>query len=291
MPIHILSPAKVNLFLRVTGKRPDGYHNLYSLMCRVGLFDEIHLRPTRGATTLKCSDPLVPQDDTNLACRAARAFFEALGRSGAVELVLEKRIPVAAGLGGGSSNAASVLLGLNQMHGFPFSRKGLMAIGRTLGADVPFFIFQTPALASGIGDLLTPYVHIPPLHLLLVTPGFAVSTRKVYQGLNLRLTKCKKQLKKKSFTRSTAFDPRLHLCNDLETVTLALHPELVAIKQWLAAQGAVGTLMSGSGPTLFGAFPGAGAARSAAAGLPAGRGWRVFAAGLLREPLELIRAA
>ncbi len=289
MPIHVLSPAKVNLFLRVTGKRPDGYHNLFSLMCRVALFDEIRLRTTHGATSLKCSDPLVPQDDTNLACRAVHAFFETLGRGGAVEMVLEKRIPVAAGLGGGSSNAASVLLALNHLHGFPFSRKKLMAIGRTLGADVPFFIFQAPALASGIGDLLQPYPLLPPLHLLLVTPALAVSTRTVFKGLNLRLTKCKKQLRKNSFIKSTAFDPRLHLCNDLETVTLALHPGLLALKRWLSDQGALGSLMSGSGPTIFGVFPDAGAAQRAAAELPQGCGWRLFAAGLLRGPLDLIR--
>ncbi len=291
MPIHVLSPAKVNLFLCVTGKRPDGYHNLISLMCRVGLFDEIRLRTTHRATTLRCSDPLVPQDDTNLACRAAHAFFKALGRSGAVEMVLEKRIPVAAGLGGGSSNAASVLLALNHLFGTPFSRQNLMGIGRSLGADVPFFLFQAPALASGVGDLLEPYPHLPPVHLLLVAPSFGVSTRAVFESLNLRLTKCKKQLRKNSFIKSTAFDPRLHLCNDLETVTLALHPDLLDLKRWLSDQGAMGALMSGSGPTLFGVFPDAEAAERAAAQLPQGRGWRPFVAGLLREPLDLLREA
>ena len=289
MRTRVLSPAKINLFLCVTGKRPDGYHHLYSLMCRVGVFDEIRLRPTRSATRLECADPLVPADHTNLACRAARAFFEALGQGGGVEMMLEKRIPVAAGLGGGSSNAASVLLALNRLHGHPFTLRGLMDIGRSLGADVPFFIFGAPALASGVGDRLTAYPLLPPLHLLLVTPSFGVSTRSVYQGLNLRLTKCKKQLKKKPFKKSTAFDPLLHLCNDLESVTLTLHPELVALKQWLTAQGATGSLMSGSGPTVFGVFPEAETMQRAAAALPADRGWRSFTAELLREPFELIR--
>jgi len=288
MNVRVLSPAKINLVLRVTGKRPDGYHNLLSLMCRVGLCDEIRLRLVPGQITLRCSDPLLPRDETNLAFRAAQVFFGALGREQGVAIALEKRIPVAAGLGGGSSNAASVLIGLNHLHGSPFSRRKLMALGCTLGADVPFFIFQTPALASGIGDIIEPCLRLPRFHLLLVCPALTVATRAVYQNLNLRLTNCQKQLTKARLKKE-AFDPARHLCNDLETVTLTQHPELASIKRLLVRHGAVGALMSGSGASVFGLFQDADAARTAAASMPQEPGWRLFLADMLLDPVQLVQ--
>ena len=288
MTLRILSPAKVNLFLYVLGRRPDGYHDLFSLMCRIGLYDEIILNPTSADISLACSDPALPVDDGNLALRAARRYVEACGRSGGVEIHLTKRIPVAAGLGGGSSNAASVLLGLNYLHGHRLPREELMRIGRSLGADVPFFIFQSPALACGIGDELEAYQGLSPWQVLIVCPPFPVSTRMVYQNLNLQLTNCQKQ-PTKAHLKQTAFNPSLHLYNDLEAVTLALHPELAGIKDHLRAQGAVGALMSGSGPSVFGLFPDAAAACRAAAALPPDRGWRQFSADLLTGPVCMIR--
>ena len=288
MIVRVLSPAKINLVLRVTGKRPDGYHNLLSLMCRVGLYDEIRLCPAPGPVTLRCSDPLLPRDETNLAFRAAQVFFDALGREQGVEIELEKRIPVAAGLGGGSSNAASVLIGLNHLHGSPFSRRKLMTLGRTLGADVPFFIFQSPALASGIGDILESCPSLPRFHLILVCPALSVATRAVYQNLNLRLTNCQKQLTKARLKKE-AFDPARHLCNDLEMVTLTLHPELASIKRLLVRHGAVGALMSGSGASVFGLFQDADAARTAAASMPQEPGWRLFLADMLLDPVPLVQ--
>jgi 4-diphosphocytidyl-2-C-methyl-D-erythritol kinase len=288
MSLRVLSPAKINLCLHVMRKRPDGYHEVFSLMCRVGLWDELLLSPDPSAIRLRCSDPSLPADESNLAHRAARLFFDVLGRPGGCEIELTKRIPVAAGLGGGSSNAASVLLGLNHLHGTPFSRAELMAAGAGLGADVPFFVFQSPALAAGIGDRLSPYRGLPAWHALIVSPPFTVSTRMVYQNLNLRLTNRRKQPTRTHFTK-TAFNPLLHLWNDLEAVTLALHPELIGIKEDLRAQGALGALMSGSGPSVFGLFPGADEARRAAQALPGDRGWRVFTAELLTSPVGLIR--
>jgi len=287
MALRILSPAKVNLFLCVLGRRPDGYHDLFSLMCRIGLYDEILLNPTSADITLTCSDPALPVDDGNLALRAARRFFEACGRRGGVAIHLTKRIPVAAGLGGGSSNAASVLLGLNHLHRAPLSLDRLMAVGKSLGADVPFFVFQSPALASGIGDRLEAFAGIPPLAALVVSPTFAVSTRMVYQNLNLRLTNRPKR-PTRAHLKKSVFAPDLHLYNDLEAVTLARHPELVAIKNLLTGQGALGSLMSGSGPSVFGLFPDLEAAHKAADTLPMGRGWRLFCAGLLTGPTPLI---
>jgi 4-diphosphocytidyl-2-C-methyl-D-erythritol kinase len=288
MTLRILSPAKINLFLYVLGRRPDGYHDLASLMCRIDLYDEIILNPASAEMSLTCSDPALPVDDRNLALRAARRYFEACGRKGGVEIRLVKRIPVAAGLGGGSSNAASVLLGLDHLDGGRMPRKELMRIGRSLGADVPFFIFQAPALASGIGDELEAYPGLPPWQALIVCPPFPVSTRMVYQNLNLQLTNCQKQ-PTKAHLKQTAFNPSRHLYNDLEAVTLALHPELAGIKDELRAQGAIGALMSGSGPSVFGLFQDAAAACRAAAALPTDRGWRQFSACLLTGPVRMIR--
>ena len=287
MALRILSPAKVNLFLCVLGRRPDGYHDLFSLMCRIGLYDEVVLDPASEETTLTCSDPALPVDDGNLAFRAARRFFEALGRRGGVAIRLTKRIPVAAGLGGGSSNAASVLLGLNHLYGGPLGPDRLLDIGKTLGADVPFFLFQSPALASGIGDRLEAFSGIPPLAALVVSPALAVSTRMVYQNLNLRLTNSQKR-PTRAHLKQSAFTPDLHLYNDLETVTLAWHPELVAIKNLLTGRGALGALMSGSGPSVFGLFPDLDTARQAVDTLPGDRGWRLFCADLLTGPAPLI---
>jgi 4-diphosphocytidyl-2-C-methyl-D-erythritol kinase len=288
MRLLILSPAKINLFLRVTGRRPDGYHDLVSLMCRVSLFDEIILAPSTGAVSLRCSDPSLPRDEANLAYRAARQFFEAVGRREGCEIRLTKRIPIAAGLGGGSSNAASVLLGLNHLFGSPMTRKELMRIGRGLGADVPFFLFQAPALASGIGDELQTYPELVPWPVLIICPTFHVSTRMVYQNLNLQLTNSQKQ-PTRTHLNKTAFNPSSDLHNDLEAVTLALHPELVRIKDWLRSQGAAGALMSGSGPSVFGVFPEGEAVRRAQAAWPPDLEFRLFAAELLTGPVAMIR--
>jgi 4-diphosphocytidyl-2-C-methyl-D-erythritol kinase len=251
--MKILSPAKINLFLQVTGKRPDGYHDLVSLMCCVSLYDEITLTVGVRKTAIQCSHPQVPQNETNFAHRAATLFLETLGNNEGVTIAIEKRIPVAAGLGGGSGNAAGVLLGLNHYYGQPFSREQLAAMGLLLGADVPFFIFQKPALATGIGEKLQSFSGLFPFPVVLVFPGFSVSTGEVYRNLNLGLTKCKKKLRT-ALVKRHGFNVRRHLCNDLETVTASIYPGIVAVKEQLLNQGALGALMSGSGPTVFGIF-------------------------------------
>lgn len=290
MMVRILSPAKINLFLRITGRRADGYHNLLSLMCRVSLFDEIRLWPASDHIRLECSDPCLPRDESNLAVRAALLFFEALGRAGGVAITLEKRIPVSAGLGGGSSNAASVLMGLNHASGHPFSPARLRRLARRLGADVPFFICETPALASGIGEILEPFPNLPMFHIILICPPFAVSTAEVYRRFNLRLTNCAKQLTRARFKKE-GFDPKRHLCNDLETVTLGLHPEIIAVKRQLLGHGALGALMTGSGGGVFGLFGNAGDAGQAAGSLVLPDGWRVFPAEMLTGPVALVQDA
>ena len=195
--MKIFSPAKINFFLHVRGKRPDGYHELFSLMCRINLFDEVSLQIGgihEGGVEIYCSNPQVPDDATNLAHQAASLFQNQQHTAQGAKIRIEKQIPVGAGLGGGSSNAASVLMALNAYYGHPCSQKELMEMGLKLGADVPFFIFQKPAIASGIGEKLEAFEGDLQYHILLLYPGFSVSTAEVYQNLNLGLKKLKKNL-------------------------------------------------------------------------------------------------
>jgi len=278
--MEILSPAKINLFLIVTERRADGYHNLVSLMCGIKLYDTISLDVGYHGTTISCAHPDVPEDESNLAYKAVNVFQKALGRYAGVKIIIEKQIPVAAGLGGGSSNAAAVLSGLNRYHGYPFSKDDLMAMGLSVGADVPFFLYNKPAIASGVGEKLTHCHGLQNLKVLLVFPGFGVSTAHVYKSLNLGLTKCKKKLKQVLLNHLN-FDPRYHLCNDLETVVASRYPFISAAKETLLDLGATGALMSGSGPTVFGLFSDLERAKAASLTLSKHSKWRFYLADML----------
>ncbi|OQX61028.1 MAG: 4-(cytidine 5'-diphospho)-2-C-methyl-D-erythritol kinase [Desulfococcus sp. 4484_241] len=253
--MKVLSPAKINLFLHVTGKRKDGYHELFSLMCPVSVFDEITLeiKKKEGITT-KCDHSDVPSDESNLAHRAAALFFETTGIKSGLSITIKKNIPVCAGLGGGSSNAASVLLHLNKHFKNPVSTKDLIRLGASIGADIPFFLYGKPAIATGIGDLLTPYSMIPNAPIVLVRPAISISTAKVYKSYNLTLTNNEKNSTVLSFTKESRLDFAKHLVNDLEKVTALIYPEIGEAKKELMRLGAIGALMSGSGPTVFGIF-------------------------------------
>jgi len=274
--MKILSPAKINLFLHVCGKRADGYHELFSLMCCVTLFDELSLQIGRGRTIeFHCSHPAVPADNTNLAHRAAYLFQSKLGLTRGVHIHLNKKIPVAAGLGGGSSNAASILMALNTYYDHPFSREQLMELGLTLGADVPFFIFQKPAIATGIGEKLAAFEGALPYRILLLFPGFNVSTAETFQNLNFGLTNEQKKPTSNDLKRNR-FKPACHLINDLERVTAQKHPEISLAKEKLLNLGAIGALMSGSGPTVFGLFDNAETANAARQSLAAEKDFQLF---------------
>lgn len=251
--IEVSAPAKINFFLQVTGRRPDGYHNLRTVMCCVGLYDTVVMDFRTGRTSIACNHPEVPTDETNLAYRAAMLFFKALGQEETVEIRIHKTIPVGAGLGGGSSDAAAVLIGLNHYFSQPFSLEKLMSMGSEIGADVPFLIFRKPAFATGIGEKISPCGSLRPYWILLVNPGFSVSTAMVYKKLNLRLTKCKKKISNLPF-KEAFLDAAEFLYNDLESVTASMFPEIDRMKRLLLDLGARGALMSGSGPTVFGLF-------------------------------------
>jgi len=260
--IH-LAPAKLNLRLKITGRRPDGYHNLVSIMAPVSLFDRIELQITsRNLITISCEGFSAPADKENLACRAAQAFFAKTGIDHGLSIKLTKNIPVAAGLGGGSSDAACVLKALNQIWSCPLSAKELAELALGLGADVPFFLIEKPCIVRGIGEILEPIEKWPKLWYIIVTPPIRVSTAWVYGNLNwsplegtgeLELTKDEYQfiivnLKKKVFVIARVLD------NDLERVTASHFPAIEDIKKTLMDSGSDGVLMSGSGPSVFGVF-------------------------------------
>ncbi len=246
------APAKINLSLHVLRKRPDGYHDLASVMQKISIYDELTFSLCTGEITLDCPGTDLPTNEKNLVYRAARAIFQHAGYTGGVEIVLNKKIPSAAGLGGGSSDAAATLTALNDLCSLNVSQSDLMKIGSKLGADVPFFVFGQRAFATGIGDELQILPDFPHLHIVLINPAFELSTKKVYENLNLALTKKKNNY---SIPRFYALDDVIReLHNDLEAVSFSMHPRLNTFKQLLLDEGALGALMSGSGPTLFGIF-------------------------------------
>jgi 4-diphosphocytidyl-2-C-methyl-D-erythritol kinase len=185
VPLKIKAPAKVNLFLNVLRRRPDGYHDLHSLLQMVGLYDELIFEFARRGTTLVCSSSDLPVDDRNLVVRAARTLVHAAGTQSGVRIGLKKNIPMGAGLGGGSSDAAATLVGLNRLWKLGFSRDDLAKIGQDLGSDVPFFLYGPTAFVSGRGEKVVPCVLNDNRWLVVVNPGFEVPTRWVYEQFSL----------------------------------------------------------------------------------------------------------
>ena len=278
--MKLQSPAKINLFLHIIGKRTDGYHDLVTLMCCVGLYDTISLDFGAKEISVACTHPLVPQDHTNLAYRAAKLFLDHINSKEGVRITIEKQIPIGAGLGGGSSNAATVMLGLNRFYGHPLSRETLIRLGVVIGADVPFFIDQKPAIASGVGEILEPYSGLKPYTVILVFPGFSVSTAEMFKNINLRLTKYIEKTKISSF-KNKGFDIERHLCNDFEDMAEEKYPEIAAIKNVLLKHGAIGALMSGSGSTVYGLFRDRESAGKALPALSRHGSWQVFVADVI----------
>lgn len=244
-------PAKINLWLEVIRKRNDGYHELSTLMLPIGIYDHLELSPVEDGIRLECAHPDVPHDVGNLAWRAAERYLKETGWETGVHIQLVKNIPIGAGLGGGSADAGAVLLGLNRLSPFPLSSVELAECARSLGADVPFFLSQRPALATGIGEKLEVVEGLPAYPLVLVKPPVTVSTAWVYQ--RLRLTRGESRIRIAGlFAHPWHLDAVME--NDLEAVTVPEYPVLDQIKEWFKEQGSLGTMMSGSGPTVFAIF-------------------------------------
>jgi len=250
--IRKLSPAKVNLHLQVLRKREDGYHDIATLMQRISLYDEMIFSPSDHGITVKCPGSMLPENVNNIVYKAADALLSRSSCSTGIHITIKKMIPIAAGLGGGSSDAATTMMTINDLMELHYSTEELMKIGAGIGADVPFFIFGKTAWAFGIGDRLQAAEHVPPLWFVLINPGFEISTKMIYENLNLRLTKQAVRYKCPELYTVDCLIKGLH--NDLEKVTLALHPSLPYLKNLLMQCGALGALMSGSGPTVAGIF-------------------------------------
>ena len=252
--LQVLAPAKLNLRLYVLGRRPDGYHNIFSLMQAVSVYDEIVFERKESEITLTIEGADLPTGPENLVYRAARLILSHLPKPAGVHIRLRKKIPVGAGLGGGSSDAAATLAGLNRFLNAGLSDSELMKLGAGLGADVPFFLVGAPAFAEGIGDRLSTLPKWK-FYLLLVHPGIHIPTAWAYENLNLQLTKKDDYNKMQPFyyERDLALLCR-ELENDFEPSIIREYPVIQKIKDDLIQCGALGSLMTGTGSCVFGIF-------------------------------------
>lgn len=249
--------GKINLAIDVTGKRENGYHDVEMILQEVPLADRITLSLRPDGKILSDSNiPSLPNTEDNLAVRAAKIFMHRLGRSEGVDILLEKRIPIGAGMGGGSADAAGVLKGLNALFGNPFTTEKLMEMGASLGADVPFCVLGGCALATGIGEVLTPLPMPPKLHCIIAKPEPSVSTRWVYEALDAtpNLPHPNVSAVADGIRKGSLAEIRRHAGNILESVTIPAFPVVGWIKQAFSDSGAVLSLMSGSGSAVFGLF-------------------------------------
>ena len=260
--IEILSPAKVNLFLKITGQRVDGYHELVSVFVPVALYDKLKISKSEKGLEVYCTGRELPKGQDNLVNKAAISFFEKTGIRKGTKITLIKKIPISSGLGGGSSDAAATLKGLNQLWPNPLSKEDLEKLALSLGADVPFFLLQKPAIARGIGEILQPIENFPSFWYVIVSPDLMVSTAWAYERTKLELTNNGNQNIINSLKKGIFNIPDL-LFNDLERVTLVKYPFLCSIKDSLIKLGALGALMTGSGPSVFGLFDSAKKAQEA----------------------------
>jgi 4-diphosphocytidyl-2-C-methyl-D-erythritol kinase len=275
--MKLLSPAKVNLNLEVRQKRPDGYHEIQTLMHRIDLADELEIDQRREGIFLELDGEETPPGEENLAFRAARIFFQETKIAAGVQIRLRKKIPVAAGLGGGSSNAATVFMGLKELFQSELDEAQLMGWGAKIGADIPFFIFKKPAWAEGKGEKLKPAEIPTGLCFLLLVPPFRISTAWAYAAYDqLEVDKTRPFLVQNSYTDFAALLPILH--NDLEQASIGRFPEIEEMKKQLRIFGAQGALMSGSGPVVFGLFREPGEMKKAGRNLSLPRGWKAISA-------------
>lgn len=258
MRLEKKSPCKVNLLLNILGRRADGYHELETVLHPVNLCDQLSFARDGAGIELSCSDANLPVDAQNLVHRAAAAFLQAAGINEGVKIHLEKKIPLAAGLGGGSGNAATTLVALNELFNQPLAASKLNELAASLGSDVPFFLQDRPALATGRGEKIQPLDAFPALRgraFLLIHPGFGISTAWAYQALapfpaalNGTAGRAQKLI---AGLQSVDWPAAAGFYNSLEAPALEKYPVLALFQEFLRAHGALTALMSGSGSTTF----------------------------------------
>jgi len=267
------APAKLNLFLHVTGRRPDGYHDIQTAFQLIDLADRLWFKPRADGAIRRSREPQAIAADDDLCVRAARRLKEATGFDGGVEIRLEKRIPIQGGLGGGSSDAATALVALNEIWGLRLPPSRLVGLGLSLGADVPFFLLGETAWGEGVGERLTP-LELPESHYAVVFPGVGIATAEVFQAPELTRKTAKTTIR--GFLQAGGR-------NDCEPVVTARSPEVRRALAWLSDRGRA--RMTGTGSCVFAEYPGRAAAEAALDELPAS--WQGFVArGLRRSPLQ-----
>lgn len=253
----INAPAKINLGLDVIRRREDGYHEVKMIMQSIRLFDRLTLTKSKTpGIRLSTNLNFLPVNEDNLVYKSAKLLMDEFGITDGLDIQLDKRIPVAAGMAGGSTDAASCMIAMNRLFNLQLSTKKLMERGVTLGADIPYCITKGTALSEGIGEILSPLPKAPDCYVLIAKPAFHVSTKFVYAELTLNESTVHPDID--SMIRCIHKKDLHGLCstmaNILETVTIPKHPEIAQLKEAMLEYGALGSLMSGSGPTVFGIF-------------------------------------
>ncbi len=283
--IVIKSPAKINLGLGIIGKRDDGFHDIETIFQKVSIFDRLIFKPRHSGIFFETNQKNLPSDETNLVVRAAKLLQKETGTKKGAEMFLEKNIPISAGLGGGSSNAASTLMGLNRLWELNLKVNYLIKLAIRLGSDVPFFLSEPTALGTGRGEILTPIENNMKIFLLVIFPNISISASSAYKGLSLGLTSKPKDISilRSLLAKGNIADLGANLYNDLENVVCKRYPILVEIKKKLIDSGAVGALVSGSGSSVFGLFSHSEAAGKAAAKLEK-NDWQFFLAETINQP-------
>ena len=266
--IQLKALAKINLGLDVLRRREDGYHEVKMIMQTIGLHDDLEIRKTKtSGIQVKTNLYYLPTNENNLVYKATKLLMDEFQIQDGVSIQLKKRIPVAAGMAGGSSDGAAVLWGINQMYGLGLSMQALMERGVRLGADVPYCIQRGTALAEGIGEKLSVLPPMPKCTILIAKPGISVSTKFVYENLHANDLKPEQHPDVDSMIEAMRQKDLGLLCsrmgNVLETVTIPAYPVINEIKSTMMDNGAIGSMMSGSGPTVFGIFDSPAAAKQA----------------------------
>lgn len=251
------SYAKINLTLDVLGKRPNGYHDVLMIMQTVSLYDLVLVDRTNSGISISSNLKFLPTNENNIAYKAAKIFFEHTCITGGAKIMIHKNIPVAAGLAGGSGNAAAVLCALDKLYNTKLTADELMALGLELGADVPYCIMGGTALASGIGEVLTPLPPLPKCTILLVKPPISISTPSIYKEIDSAqiLERPDTDAMISALENGDIRNVSNNLSNVMGTVTEGMHPIIKGIRRKMLMNGALGAVMSGSGPSVFGIFP------------------------------------
>ena len=255
--IALKALAKINLGLDVVRRREDGYHEVKMIMQSIRLFDRLTITKTeQPGIHLHTNLHFLPVNENNLVYQSAKLLMDEFHIDGGVDIQLDKRIPIAAGMAGGSTDAASCMLAMNELFDLGLSKKRLMKRGVTLGADIPYCILKGTALSEGIGEKLSTIPKTPDCYILIAKPGIHVSTKYVYTNLILDENTNHPDIDRMiaAMKNNDLSDLCRHLGNVLETVTIPAHPEIQKIKECMIQNGALGSLMSGSGPTVFGIF-------------------------------------